>query len=327
MIKTKTKRSIKGLLIAVVLAFANSVAAQGFSKLVVFGDSLSDTGNLASISVNFPFPFFENRISNGPVLVDFLAAQVASNADASKHLIGNPEGFNYSVAGGNVVGSDVEDLAPQVDAYLGREQADPQALYFILMGGNDLRDIRSITSQALVDARINEVLDTLVAQINRLAGAGATTFLISNLPDIGRLPQTIERESTEPGVIARARQYSILYNQRLVLRLAALRSALDVDISEFDLFSEFELLFVNPQQFGFTQTEVGCFELDSFSFEPECVFGTRFDRFVFFDSIHPTAKTNELIAAKLAQIVPESFFIPNDGEFITLAPILQLLLD
>ncbi len=54
--------------IAWLLAAAH-VKAQ-FSQLYTFGDSLSDTGNLASITLDFPPPFFMNRISNGPVAVE-----------------------------------------------------------------------------------------------------------------------------------------------------------------------------------------------------------------------------------------------------------------
>ena len=70
------------------LSFANGQASAQFSKLVTFGDSLSDTGNLASISIDFPYPFYRNRISDGPVMADYIATSMASNAEASLHLDG-----------------------------------------------------------------------------------------------------------------------------------------------------------------------------------------------------------------------------------------------
>lgn len=325
MIEKRRLSRIVIILVLTIFSFTKPATAQSFSKLVVFGDSLSDTGNLASVTVNFPFPFFANRLSNGPILADFLADQIGSNAEASRHLSGSSSGFNYAIAGGNIVGADPEDLAAQVTAYLVREQtqADPLALYFVFMGGNDLRDIRSITSPVQANARISQVLDALVAQISRLAEAGATTFLVPNMPNIGRLPETLQREEGDAGVTIRARDYSLFYNQQLAVRIAKLRSELDIGITEFDLFSELEVLFGNSARFGFTQTQIGCFEIDGFNFQPDCVFGTRFDRFVFFDNIHPTARTNELVGLTLAEVAPKSVFSPLN---LVITPILQLLL-
>jgi len=104
----------------VCLLTVNSAIAQtdGFSKLVVFGDSLSDTGNLAV--VDLPPPYFQNRISDGPVVADLIAQAIGSDAEAAGHLLGRLGGFNYAVAGGNITGNDPEDLTQQVTAYLQR---------------------------------------------------------------------------------------------------------------------------------------------------------------------------------------------------------------
>ncbi len=61
-------------LCCVLLISATHVDAN-FSAVYVLGDSLSDTGNLASApgQGDFPPPFFENRVSNGPVAVETLA--------------------------------------------------------------------------------------------------------------------------------------------------------------------------------------------------------------------------------------------------------------
>ena len=45
-----------------------------FSDIVVFGDSLSDNGNLFRLTGQPPPPYFKGRFSNGPVWVERLAA-------------------------------------------------------------------------------------------------------------------------------------------------------------------------------------------------------------------------------------------------------------
>ena len=69
-----------------------------FSNLVVFGDSLSDTGNLFKVSEGlFPPspPYFEGRFSNGNLVVDLLAdsLELAENQSFLE------DGSNYAFGG------------------------------------------------------------------------------------------------------------------------------------------------------------------------------------------------------------------------------------
>jgi len=203
------------LLVLMVLwgSLQSAVAHQAsFSRLVVFGDSLSDTGNLAV--VDFPPPYFDNRISDGPVIADLIGEAIGSSALASGHLLGRTDGFNYAVGGGNIDGGDPEDLPQQISAYLQRvnNQADPDALYFVFVGGNDLRGLRGTTSLQQAQLQLERILGTLHTQLERLRGAGARAFLIPNVANIARLPETLDLEASEPGVTARAESYTRLYN-------------------------------------------------------------------------------------------------------------------
>jgi outer membrane lipase/esterase len=56
------------------LLAASAAGAAGFSAEYVFGDSLSDDGNLAAaLGTNFPDPpSFDNSFTNGPVAVSAL---------------------------------------------------------------------------------------------------------------------------------------------------------------------------------------------------------------------------------------------------------------
>ncbi len=316
------------LSIWIVVSVSHVTVAQAqadFDRLVVFGDSLSDTGNLASVTANFPFPFFENRISDGPVLVDYLAAQLGLQARASQESAGN----NFAVAGGNIVGVDREDLSSQISSFLARTNSDDQtnsaSLYFVMMGGNDLRDIRSLNSPITAQARIDAVLDQLELQLTRLYDAGARTFLVANVANIGRIPETLARQNQDPDIAARAEAYVRLFNRGLVLRLDEFKRKSGVSLNLFDLFAELETLIENADALGFTQTEVGCFRLDGFRFESDCLFGARFDRFVFFDSIHPTGKANRLASAGLIDRIPQPNTIQPPQQ-VSISAIIQLLL-
>lgn len=301
-----------------------------FSKLVVFGDSLSDTGNLAF--VDLPAPYFENRISNGPVAVDFLAQSIGSSAARSGHLLGSGSGinmgFNYAVAGGNIVGSDAEDLSQQVNAFLDRsnQEADENALYVVIIGGNDLRDLRSITDQRFASQRIAAIIAQLASQLQRLSNAGARAFLVANVANVGRIPETLVLQSQDPAVSIRAEQYVRQYNSALSQQLSEFSQAPQRSVVEFDLFQALENTLDNAESLGFLNSEQGCFDPRSFSIELEClIFG--FNSRVFFDDIHPSARTYEIVAPQLIAAIPDLPSAVSTDESIIISPILQLLLD
>lgn len=315
-------------LINIFLLCQNAAAQPDYSKLVVFGDSLSDTGNIAAVTFSFPFPYYQNRISDGPVAVDYLAAAIGSNADASLHLGSAVGGFNYAVAGGNIVGNDAEDLVAQVAAFLDRVggAADPLALYAIVAGGNDVRDIRGISSTAVAEQRIDQAIAALIAQLARLSNAGARYFLVANVPDVGQIPETFEKEAGDPGISLRATAYSRLYNQQLRVALQDFARQRGVVIIEFDFFSTVTKLLANAASLGFWHTAVGCFDPGEFSFHPDCIelLEFRFDRFVFFDNLHPSSASHRIVGNAMIKAL-ESFMLQPSPTI--LSGILMLLLD
>jgi hypothetical protein len=124
------------------LPSGSGFAQASFTNFIVFGESLLDTGNINSGLPDLPPPFYQNRISNGLLGVDYIAGSIGSNAMASER-----RGNNYAVAGGNIVGSDRKDLISQINDYLSNadNHADSTVCYFGLIGGNDIRGLRSQT--------------------------------------------------------------------------------------------------------------------------------------------------------------------------------------
>ena len=82
-------------------SLAASAAAGPCSQLVVFGDSLSDVGNIADATADFPFVsptpgpyYYEGRFSNGPVYAETLA----SGLDSPPPLYSRDGGNNFARA-------------------------------------------------------------------------------------------------------------------------------------------------------------------------------------------------------------------------------------
>ncbi|EXI74801.1 MAG TPA: SGNH/GDSL hydrolase family protein [Candidatus Accumulibacter phosphatis] len=254
-------------------ALLGSAQASMYSDLVFFGDSLSDTGNVLSLTTAFsppPFPSFPaapGRFSNGPVWTEHLAQGLglAGNAAPSNLLfagapgvipIGAQGGQNFSF-GGARTGLDgsagpTTGLSGQLIAWNGSvfnpatgltRAADPGALYVVLAGANDLRDARTANPGATAgDAAARTAAAQLTAgnvsnAIGLLAQAGARHFLVSSLPDLGLTP-----EATTLGNVAASTDVTLKFNAALAAAMAALdalflgQAGIDLDIRALDFF-------------------------------------------------------------------------------------------
>lgn len=284
------------------LIFSSWVQADtSYRQIFVFGDSLSDTGNLASVIGDFPAPYYMNRVSNGPVAVETLAAKLGLTATASLHLLGLNNGGNYAVAGANAFGDEAIDLNTQIISFQVNHGfvAPKDALYVIFIGGNDVRSARDEPDLAIAESLVKAAANEVRHSIENLAQIGARSFLLVNTPNIGIIPEThlVADNSNNPDLQKRARKLSQLYRELLQDIAEQLEDENRINISEFDLFKFFNKLVKKAERYNFINTTDACFDPVSYPdtfFHPDCAGGANANQFVFFDSIHPTARVHEL---------------------------------
>jgi phospholipase/lecithinase/hemolysin len=315
----------------------SSANAASFTAEYVFGDSLSDTGNLAELynelgyhSGNFPNPpSYHDSFTNGPVAVQLLAQSFGLNANPSLwvtgfkdpyNLFGGPSfvpGTNYAVAGATaalaaVGGPTGINLPEQVGAYSGfvSDHADPNALYVVMIGGND---VRNAALQGTGDAAVTTGVNTELAAISTLSGEGAKDFLIVNVPNVGIIPEFAQ---DNPSLAGDATTYSQLYDSELASGLATLDPTLAAGTSlrEFDLYT-YNTDILNsildgtvPYNPPFTNTTDPCFTDTPLS--PAATTGCGTDganiaSYLYWDDIHPTARVQALWAKGFETAVPE----------------------
>lgn len=278
--------------------------AQDFSSVHFFGDSLSDTGNRCSLLQAFGYA--QGRCSNGPVWSDLLADELGFQAEPS--IVG---GNNFSVGGDTTA-----ELDLQITSFAIRflNQADPDALYVIWIGGNDVLDLPTAPNA------MAEAVNDLVAGIERLSDLGARHFLVPNLPDIGRTFGTFSfpvgsGASFTPQQRDLATLLSVDFNTRLVAALSTLSN-----VAELDIFGLVETVFADPASFGLVGAAIDSTSDDT-SFGLPCLNdlgcaadpeGPVADGFFLFDSIHPTTAMHEVIAGEAAILVPE----PRDASWV-----------
>jgi outer membrane lipase/esterase len=295
-------------LVCVLLIFPLSAFALPFNSLYVFGDSLSDTGNAAAYAgIDLPWPYHENRISNGPLAVDALAAQLGLNADP--YLLG---GTNFAVAGARAGRMDLGDLSYQLGAFSSGGYDPSDALSLVFIGGNDVRKAASEADDTVAAGILGDALMGVDFTIRSLIAAGAQQILVPNVFDIGLIPESALAEAMYSGYQARASALTAQYNMALAANLAMIEFDTGIDLMEFDLFGFGQNVIANAGNYGITNTTDSCL-LEGFEPslpKPECDFET----YAFFDTIHPTAKFHGLIGNALAATVttvpePASIFL------------------
>lgn len=284
------------------LAYADN----SYNKVYIFGDSLSDTGNLGSVIGGIPDPYFKNRISNGPVAVETLAAKFGDTANASLHLLGLNAGHNYSVAGAKASTNEAIDLNTQILSFQANHAsiAPSDALYVIFIGGNDIRYAAGEFDDVIANSILQIANNNVKNAITLLKQMGARSFLVVNAPNIALLPETrlIASAINNPAYLKRAALLSRKYNVILHDIVDNLEDD-ETEITEFNLFKLFAKTIKKASKLGITNTTEACFRSRIPDFHPDCNFGLNADHFYFFDEIHPTTQIHTLFGKAFAKSV------------------------
>jgi outer membrane lipase/esterase len=286
---------------ALVTWLPGALQAQGpFTSLTFFGDSYVDTGNLRVLTngAQPPSPpYAPGRFSDGPVWVDYLAAQLGRPMDAAPVFATQAASGNYAVAGARTTGGSPPGTDLQIGRYLTRpgttpgSLADPTGLYALFGGGNDLRDAGGIADPASRRASAASAAQRLVAQAGQLSGAGARSVLLFSFPSLGSTPQA-QRIAGRPAI---ADELAGVFNGTLAAGIAGLQVAQPLT-TFYNL--RIDNLFANiladarsgGAQYGLTNVSTACLPPFAPVGAPSC--GVS----VFADDLHPTTRTHALIA-------------------------------
>lgn len=304
--------TFRNLIATAALAFASftitctAVAQQAapvFSQIILFGDSLSDTGNIAhstgdvtggqiaypSGSYNYSNGRFTNSTDTDPPARNFsgvwheqLARSFLSLPAAKNSLDG---GLNYAFGGatlengtqtrsveGSPVTITIDNIGKQIDDFLANRTVDPNALYIVWGGGNDLFNDDSASNVSATASRAS-------VQITRLANAGAKYFLVPNVPPLGTIPRYIGNEPKIQSLDLAALGYRDQLNAALDATLGSFTAQnMNVTIYRVDSWRAAVETYIDPNAFGFINVSNPVQGRSQFN--P--------DQFLYWDEVHPT---------------------------------------
>lgn len=268
--------------------------AASFSQLYVFGDSLSDTGNLFQATGIPPSPpYYEGRASNGPLWVDYLANDLGLTPQQQTNyaFIGATSGSvnNNPIPPGVQV--TLPGLQQQLDSFkAANTQADPNALYVVWAGANDY--LGGNTANPAVP------VTNLSNAVTSLTNSGAKNILVANLPNLGAIPLA----NADPLTGASLNILSELHNTGLSASLDFLSQTTNANIIPLDVNSLFNQAIATPEKFGFTNVTDACLSQNGICSNP--------NEYLFWDDFHPTTVAHRQIGG-LAFAALESKDVPE----------------
>jgi len=267
------------------LALAIPAFSSSYTSVVVYGDSLSDNGNLFAAIGQPPAPWFDGRFSNGIVAVEYLATIL--NAPLVDFAVGGATtGIGNHLDNGTPTSLDV--LPGMSTSYAATQASLGPALggLFVVWGGsNDF--LSPDPADSFPFGVADRAVDNLISIASGLKSQGARTILVPGLPDLGLTPFYL---AAGPVASAGATAVSDYFNNRLV-------SHLPDGVVYFDTATLLRTVTANPSAYGFTNVTDSCLTQAACAADPS--------KFLFWDDFHPTTAGHAILGQAFAQAVPE----------------------
>ncbi len=319
-----------------------AIPASPYSSLIVFGDSLSDPGNAAALTVLNPAPAFpqplsffpptpNGHFSNGLTAAEVLAGRLGltvapgwpSAAGANNFAVGGAMtgagNFNFAVnsplglattAAYATVG--VTGIQNQISAFQPSAAYGTSPLFMLQGGANDYFlgfALQNFGSPQDFQAITTTAVTNMAGNISALVAKGAKTIMVANLPDLGITPELL----SIPGPVGPFPTFGSFasfltngYNTALANAVNSIDGALPADYKIFivDSAAASRDAVANPGNYpGLTNVTQACLA------SPAAI-GSNCTGYLFWDGVHPTELGHALFAdqlygAALAAAVPE----------------------
>jgi outer membrane lipase/esterase len=286
--------------------------AQDYTSIVIFGDSLSDTGNVAYLTqhkygVRIPGPFADytdGRFTDGNdtiplarqyfgVWIEQFAAMLPSKPIILDSLDGGTNyAYGFALTGngtalltlGSSLSVNVNNIGQQITDYLATSPVINDRTLFVVWGGaNDI--LNATSADDVFRAGVNQVTN-----IQRLIDAGATRFIIPNLPPLGSIPR-LNGSPTDSAAVTAA---SVLFNRILSTGVDILHDfnfGRHLHFVQLDVFALFNQIIASPSRYSLSDVTTSSQGIPSV--DP--------DTYLFWDDLHPTTRGHNILALRLAE--------------------------
>ena len=306
-------------------------SAPSFSTIYAFGDSLSDGGNLSTLTTGLGAtepvspPYYQatydvggvaktvgNVFSNGPTWVQDLSVTLGLGTLAPSLLGGTDFAVGGAETGPTTLNQGNSQLAaislPSQIADFRTTVASPSAnaLYTLWIGSNDLLDILGATSLTAAQqaSDVTTAVNNELNDVASLVAAGAKNLLVVDVPDLGKTPEVMDglaNNTSTPSASfdALASQLAANYDAQLNAGLEAVAKPDGLDLHILNAFQIIDNAVATPSAYGLSNVTqpVWSGSFTSASSGTLAATGSAQNGYLFFDHLHPTETGHQVIAA------------------------------
>jgi phospholipase/lecithinase/hemolysin len=316
-------RTAYSLSIAFLFLASNIAFAKQFNEIIAFGDSLTDVGNVAGITVpgappRIPGYFLETHFSDNVIWIEYLANYLGLPArtpgrGTTTTLPPLPMGNTWAWGGseaafGSVqplgVTAPIPNLLTEVSQYLSTNIPNSKTLYSIWSGADNLLVGGNFGPQAAEDA-----VSAVIIALKLLQEAGARQFLVFNMPQLGDTPAALLQG---PFGVLIACEYTAAYNTALKRALKDLHkdSSFTGTIYFVNVFKEIvkAVKIVNKggtyrPSFFVPGPPVAVNNVTNEGLQFFNVTHTFPTNYLFWDDVHPTTQAHQVIAGLVLRAI------------------------
>jgi phospholipase/lecithinase/hemolysin len=257
--------------------------------LVIFGDSLSDSGRLHRRSVGLYIPpdiYWQGRITNGPNWADYVCGALGCRME------------NHAVAGAATrldeffLSLILRPLDAQVQEFFDDEvkELKGSTLAVIWIGANNYLKT--------MEMKPDEVRTDIKAAATRILQTPVQRLLIGTMPQLAGILRS--PSSTDPVPHAMYREITAIHNRNIHELIAELQQEFPAkSIALFDAYEINQATIDRPSDFGFTSIKDACYQGD---YRGEYYFSPGFcpepSNWKFWDYTHPNSRMHCYYAAR-----------------------------
>jgi phospholipase/lecithinase/hemolysin len=282
--------------------------------LLIFGDSLSDTGTGYALSESLGLPpippasfYYQGRYSNGPNWADYTVQALAipmqnfavgGAQTGSENVLQN---FGYKMGG----------LFQQIERYEAKYSSIPSATTVVVeIGANNFFSLLLTPvkpSREEVKAKIEQAMKDLQQALTHIQRLGAKKIIVWNLPDLGKMAE-FRSGSPLSQIAPLMTEASVGFNTALLnLVKEKNKASCGAHILYYDLFTFYNKIFHQAESSG---VDVRAYALYAIFCNPPIIKPTEvsISNILFYDQMHPTTevckKCSEDFVAFINQCLP-----------------------
>jgi outer membrane lipase/esterase len=275
--KPSVRLAVPILLILICVGLGADLQAATPNRMEVFGDSMSDTGNMYRLTrrkIPASPPYYRGYYSNGKTWPQYVRSRLKISTRV--------RAFGGALTGYTNLSGPYPGLRTQIDAYLkGKKKLSARTLFVIFAGANDYFKQANRMSKSAIIRNATTNIATAVAQ---LANARARHIAVINMGDLGRIPYARQKNTASPGSLSR---FSRAFNSKLRRTLGGTGAKVKI----INIYGMLRKIQGNPKSYGLSNAKDSCMAM-------KCRDAREF---LFWDNMHLTTRGHDILANYLIE--------------------------